>query len=125
MTVFLLKNRPSWQPWLCEGCVPRKGPGLILRYYKHKPAFRPTSRDPITEAADCVRNKLQDTRNKLLGLLQRFQKVDCIVERSRRRRNPFHFVDSMSVAYDDIEGDMLDGIAGWSDLEDTDDCFKM
>ncbi|KRK06939.1 uncharacterized protein LOC26535581 [Drosophila yakuba] len=123
MTVFQSKNRPSWQLQLCE--LPRKGPGLILRYYKHKPAFRPTSENPITRKRDRVMSKLQDTRNKLLGLMQRFEKVDNIVEGSRRRRNPFHLVASMAMAYEDIETHMIDGILGWSDLEETDDCFRM
>ncbi|XP_043660682.1 uncharacterized protein LOC122624953 [Drosophila teissieri] len=123
MTVFQTKNRPSWQLWL--GALPRKAPGLILRHYKHKPAFRPTTQDRSTERRDCVRSRLLDTRNKILGLLQRFEKVDSIVEESRRRRNPFHLVASMAMAYEDIETHMLDGILGWSDLEDTDDCFKM
>ncbi|XP_039499792.1 uncharacterized protein LOC120456813 [Drosophila santomea] len=123
MTVFQSRNRASWQLWLCER--PRKGPGLLLRYYKYKPVFRPTSENPITGKRDRVRRKLQDTRNKLLGLMQRFEKVDNIVEGSRRRRNPFHLVASMALDYEDIEPHMLDGILGWSDLEDTDDCFKM
>ncbi|XP_037724310.1 uncharacterized protein LOC119556302 [Drosophila subpulchrella] len=124
MSLLEWKKRPAWKLWLSE--LPRQGsrqgPFLTLRYYKRKPAFRPRASGATPSPDTSVSSKFQDTRNKLLGLLQRCEKVDTIVEESRRRPNPFQpaAAFAMDAAYEEIEDHMLQGILGWSDHEDAD-----
>ncbi|XP_036676003.1 uncharacterized protein [Drosophila suzukii] len=124
MFVLEWKKRPAWQLWLSE--LPRQGsrqgPVLTLRYYKRKPAFRPRASVATSPPDKSASSKFQATRNKLLGLLQRCEKVDTIVEESRRRPNPFQPAAALAIdmAYEEIEDQMLQGILGWSDHEDAD-----
>eukprot|EP00099_Drosophila_melanogaster_P001441 NP_001097019.1 uncharacterized protein Dmel_CG34328 [Drosophila melanogaster] len=123
MIVFPFKNRPSRQLPLYE--LPGRGPVLLVRHYKYKPAFRPNAQDPVAEPFDPVRSVLKRTRTKLTGLLHHFNIVNSIVDGSRCRRNPFHLVVPMDMPYEDIETDMLDGIQGWSDIEVSDEPSEM
>ncbi|XP_017002432.2 uncharacterized protein [Drosophila takahashii] len=116
------KKRPSWRLWLNE--LPRQGsrpgPVLTLRYYKRNPAFRPrASMNGNPPEAETLASKFLATRNKLLGLLHRLEKVNTIVEESRRRRNPFQPATPMALAYEEIEKQMMEGILGWSDHEEV------
>ncbi|XP_052858727.1 uncharacterized protein LOC128266322 [Drosophila gunungcola] len=91
----------------------RRGPFYTLP--KQMPQFRPQAPKPELLPDDMVSYKIEATRKKLLSLLGRFEKVDSIITESRQRRNPFHTVASMAVAYEDVESQMKDGIQGWSD----------
>ncbi|XP_017052861.1 uncharacterized protein LOC108096023 [Drosophila ficusphila] len=121
---------------LCKKCHTRhlfpaqlfsKGPVVTLRYYKRKPVFRPRAQEPNSVPDNSERVTIEETRDKLMRILRRFDKVDTIIEESRRRINPFQPVVEVPVSYEDIEINMREGIVGWSDYEceDSDDFLDL
>ncbi|XP_070073207.1 uncharacterized protein [Drosophila takahashii] len=118
MSVPPWKKEHNWR-WLAH--LNGNRPSLKLRHYKRKPAFRPRTLAPKSQPDHVVMSKFEATRGKLMHLLRRFDDVDSIIERSRRRINPFLPLALIELDFADIESELQEGAFLEYDYDKSDD----